>query len=83
MIEFLGFKKKKVELQGQALIGDVVGKFSTMIENLEKGINDCKVEQEGINDQIDSLMTRNQALGSSINHGNKLCTKLSELLGQD
>lgn len=83
MIEFLGFKKKTIELQGQALIGDVVDKFSIMIENLEKGIHDCEVEQADINSQVDSLMVRNQILGSSVKRGQKLSVKLSELLGQD
>lgn len=80
MMEFLGLKKKKAELTGQSLIWDVASKFSGMIEQLEKGVAGCRVEQEAIVDQMNALEIRNLSLTNSVRIGIALSDKLADLM---
>lgn len=80
MMEFLGLKKKRVEPTGQLLIEGVVGKFSGMIEQLEKGVEECRTEQETIDGQIAFLEARNSSLTKSVESGMALSNKLADLM---
>lgn len=81
MLEMLGLKKKKAVLKGEALIRDVCGRFSEMIDQLERGVQDCRVERDNIEAEIAFLLARNDILFESITEGNRLSGKLADLLG--
>ena len=76
----MGFSTKKLELKGQALIGSVIGKFSEMIESLERGVEECSEEQSVINSQIFDLEAKNSRLEESVTIGTALCNKLADLM---
>lgn len=80
MMEFLGLKKKKVELTGQLLIEGVIDKFSVLIDQLEKGVEECRIEQNMIAGQIASLEVRNSSLMNSVRIGVTLSNQLADLM---
>lgn len=74
----IGTKKKA---RGMELIDEVAGRFMTMVEELDEGINDCQIEREGIQAQIDSLTQRDGVLDSSVKRAKTIATNLRGLLG--
>jgi hypothetical protein len=74
----LGIKKKA---QGIKLIEEVAGRFTTMIEELERGADDCQHECAGIQTQIQMLNQRDTELCSSITQAQKLASNLRNLIG--
>lgn len=72
------FGGKKV--QGIELIEEVAGRFTTMIEELEKGAKDCEHECTGIHTQIEMLDQRNNELCHSITQAQKLASNLRKLI---
>lgn len=77
-MNILGLKKKS--LKGEALIEDVVGKFSNMIDQLNTGVDDCSAEQTSIAIQTSILATRNVVLTKSVKDGMNLAKKLADLI---
>lgn len=78
MLKMLGFKK--VELDGAALIDNVIGKFSTMIGQVEKGVAACKIQQETAERCVACYQAKSELLLEKIDDGNKLAAKLSDLI---
>jgi len=75
----LGMGKKKA--RGIELIDEVAGRFTTMIEELDEGVADCKAEREGIRAQIESLNQRDGVLDTSVKRAAAIATNLRTLLG--
>lgn len=74
-------KFRKKQARGMDLINEIAGRFTTMIEELEMGVIDCREEQEGITDQMELLNQRNDTLRTSINRANLITDNLNKLLG--
>ncbi|KKN70868.1 hypothetical protein LCGC14_0426510 [marine sediment metagenome] len=72
----------KKKLRGIELIDAVAGRFNTMIEELDEGVSDCRMEQNGIRDQIESLNQRSASLNASVERASTIATNLRSLLGE-
>jgi len=75
----LGMGKKKA--RGIELINEVAGRFTTMIEELDNGVSDCKAERETIRTQIEALNQRDCVLDASVKRAAAIATNLRTLLG--
>jgi len=75
----LGISTQK-KARGMELIDEVAGRFMTMVEELDEGVNDCQAEREGIKAQIDSLMQRDSILDSSVKRAKAISANLCNLL---
>ncbi len=74
----IGMKKK---LRGIELIDEVAGRFTTIIDELDVGVDDCKAERNNILTQIESLNQRDTELDTSIKRAAAIATNLRTLLG--
>ena len=74
------FVKKKA--CGAELINEVMDRFTDMIDELEKGENDCKCEQTSIESQREVLRCREAVLEISINRATKIASNLRKLIGK-
>lgn len=72
---------KKKKARGIELIDEVMNRFTAMIDELDKGANDCQCEQTGIRSQIESLHQRDAILDSSINRAESIAANLRTLIG--
>ena len=75
----LGMGKKKA--RGIELIDEVAGRFTTMIEELDEGVADCRAEQTAVKAQIEELHQRDSVLDSSVKRAAAIATNLRTLLG--
>ena len=73
--------KKKKETRGIELIDEVAGRFSSMIDELDQGVADCRNEQTNIHINIDQLQERDATLDSSVKRAAAMATNLRTLIG--
>ena len=75
-------KTVEKKTNGTALIYDVIGRFETMIDELNCGVGDCVGERLVIEDEIKSLNERNVILDSSIKKAKAISSNLKKLIGE-
>lgn len=74
-------RRKKKETRGAALIEEVAGQFSAMVDRLYKGAADCDAERQTVRHQIEGLKQRDSDLGVAIQRAETLATNLNLLIG--
>ena len=74
---FFGTPKK----YGEALITEVTGQFEDLVTKLERGVQDCQDERNGIEVQIAELQLRDTDLRGSVLRGQTMAQKLRSLVG--
>lgn len=74
------FRKNK-KLHGAALIEDVVSRFVSIVDELDKGVEDCQTERGNIRTQIESLNDQDASLAKSVKYAAGIATNLRTLLG--
>ncbi len=71
----------KTKKYGEALITEVTGQFEELVTKLERGVQDCQDEQNGIKVQIEELSVRDMNLSNSVSRGQRMAKKLRDLTG--
>jgi hypothetical protein len=71
----------KTKKYGEALISEVTGQFEELVAKLERGVQDCQDEQNGIKVQIEELKLRDTNLTGSVLRGQTMAQKLRDLTG--
>lgn len=73
--------KRKKKVRGIELIDEVAGRFTTMLDELDEGVEDCLVERVDIRTHIEQLNQRDAILDSSVNRAATIASNLRGLLG--
>lgn len=74
--------KKTVKAKGIELIDEVAGRFNNMIDELNRGVDDCQNERGGIQTQIEQLHQRDAILDSSVKRATTIASNLRKLIGE-
>lgn len=71
----------KQDVKGRDLINEVLGRFESMIDDLERGVADCQAEIEGKRDLIRELQTDTMRLSTAVEKAESVSANLKKLLG--
>lgn len=73
---------RKEKTRGIELIEEVMARFTTMIDELNEGVDNCRDERVEIQDQIASLHQRDVVLDQSLQKAATITSNLRNLIGE-
>lgn len=73
---------KKKRLQGIQLIDEVTGRFTSMIDELDEGVDNCQEERRDIYNQISLLTQRDTILAEATGRAERLVVNIKSLMSK-